>query len=228
VIAARVEAVGVVVPARDEELLLPRCLDALRVAVDCLQVPVLSVVVLDRCLDDSMSVVAARPWVTPLTVDAGNVGSARGAGVAQVLRWAAGLSLDRLWLATTDADSVVPAYWLSGQLAHAAAGWEVVVGTVSVEDWSGHPPEVAPRWAAAYRPVEHHPHVHGANLGCTAAAYVEAGGWPPLATDEDVELLAALSHRRVLRTATVPVVTSSRRDARAVGGFGDALGDLAG
>jgi glycosyltransferase involved in cell wall biosynthesis len=224
-----VDVVGVVVPARDEELLLPACLDALHVAVAVLtDVAVHVVVVLDSCVDDSAAVVAAYPWVHVVETDGGNVGSARARGVAHLLEQATDTPAERIWLATTDADSQVPPEWLTGQLAFARDGWEVVVGTVAVDDWSGHPPDTAPRWLASYRHVEHHPHVHGANLGCSAAAYLDAGGWSPLASEEDVALLAALAHRRVIRTATLPVVTSSRRDPRAIGGFGDTLRDLAG
>jgi glycosyltransferase involved in cell wall biosynthesis len=224
-----IEVVGVVVPARDEELLLSACLDALRfavAAVDSVQTQV--VVVLDRCVDGSAEVAAAYPWVHVVETDAGNVGAARGRGVDRIMAQAADTPTERIWLATTDADSVVPPYWLTGQLALAGEGWEVVAGTVVVEDWTGHPPETAPRWLASYRHAEHHPHVHGANLGCSAAAYLDAGGWSPLASDEDVALLAALAHRRVVRTAKLPVLTSSRRDPRAAGGFGDTLRDLAG
>jgi glycosyltransferase involved in cell wall biosynthesis len=224
-----IEVVGVVVPARDEELLLPACLDALEVALAALVgVQTQVVVALDRCADGSADVVAAYPWAEVVETDAGNVGAARGRGVARILSQATGTPAERIWLATTDADSVVPPNWLTGQLALADEGWEVVVGTVVVDDWTGHPPETEPRWLASYRHVEHHPHVHGANLGCSAAAYLDAGGWSPLASDEDVELLAALAHRRVVRTATLPVLTSSRRNPRAVGGFGDTLRDLAG
>jgi glycosyltransferase involved in cell wall biosynthesis len=224
-----IEVVGVVVPARDEELLLPACLDALEVALaTVVGVRTIVVVALDRCVDGSADVVAAYPWVQAVETDAGNVGAARGRGVEKILEQASGTPAERIWLATTDADSVVPPNWLTGQLALAAQGWEVVVGTVVVDDWTGHPPDTQPLWLASYQPVEHHPHVHGANLGCSAAAYLDAGGWSPLASDEDVALLAALAHRRVVRTATLPVVTSSRRDPRAAGGFGDTLRDLAG
>jgi glycosyltransferase involved in cell wall biosynthesis len=224
-----IDVVGVVIPARDEELLLPACLDAIEVAVATLSdVAVHVVVTLDSCIDSSAAVVAAYPWVHAVTTEAGNVGTARGRGVARILEQAAGTPTERIWLATTDADSLVPPDWLTGQLAFAREGWEVVVGTVAVDDWTGHPPETGPRWLASYRHVEHHQHIHGANLGCSAAAYLDAGGWSPLASEEDVALLAALAHRRVIRTATLPVTTSSRRDPRAAGGFGDTLRDLAG
>jgi glycosyltransferase involved in cell wall biosynthesis len=223
-----VDVVGVVVPARNEELLLPGCLDALHVAAAGLtEVAIHVVVVLDSCTDASAAVVAAYPWVQAVETADGNVGIARARGVTRILEQAGGTPIDRIWLATTDADSQVPSDWLTGQLAFAREGWEVVVGTVDVDDWSGHPPDTAPRWLASYRHVEHHPHVHGANLGCSAAAYLDAGGWSPVASEEDVALLAALAHRRVIRTATLPVVTSSRRDPRAIGGFGDTLRGIA-
>ncbi len=223
-----IDVVGVVVPARNEELLLPACLDAIEVAAAAVPVPVHVVVALDRCSDASAAIVASYRSVHGVETDAGNVGAARGHGVEHVLRLAHGTPSDRVWLATTDADSVVPPDWLARQLALASYGWEVVVGTVVVDDWSDHPAETGPLWNASYRPVEHHPHVHGANLGCSAAAYLDAGGWSPLETDEDVALLAALAHRKVIRTAMLPVQTSARRDPRAAGGFGDTLRELAG
>jgi hypothetical protein len=223
-----VVAVGVVIPACDEELLLPDCLDALEVAVRQVAVPVRVVVVLDRCVDASAELVADRRWVAAVTSAAGNVGMARGLGCADVLRYFRDVSPSALWLATTDADTLVPPDWIAHQLELAVAGWEVVVGTVTVADWTGHPPEVAPRFRAQYFAVEDHDHVHGANLGCTASAYLDVGGWQPLSLDEDVALLAGLSNHRVLRTARNPVVTSARRDPRASGGFGDTLRELAG
>jgi hypothetical protein len=123
---------------------------------------------------------------------------------------------------------VVPRDWLQRQLDFASDGWEVVVGTVAVADWSSHPESVQSQWEASYQAVEHHPHIHGANFGCTASSYLDAGGWLPLAADEDVALLAALRDRRVRRTSTIPVVTSARPDPRAAGGFGDTLRELAG
>ena len=39
--------------------------------------------------------------------------------------------------------------------------------------------------------VNQHPHVHGANLGFRASAYLRAGGFPALPTAEDHALVAA-------------------------------------
>jgi glycosyltransferase involved in cell wall biosynthesis len=219
---------AVVVPARNEQALLSACLDAIEISVLQVDIPVFVVVVLDSCTDNTMAVAQARPWVTSICVDARSVGVARAAGAAAALRWAGDESHDDVWLATTDADSVVPPYWLSGQLELAAQGWEAVIGTVSVNDWSEHPARVQPLWASGYHAVEHHAHIHGANLGFTAAAYVDCGGWPALATNEDVAMVESLAGRRVIRTAALPVATSARRDPRAIGGFGDTLRDLAG
>lgn len=223
-----IERLGVVIPAHNEQALLPACLEAVTSAALQVDIPVRVVVTLDRCGDGSGAIARNTPGVTVVEIKAGNVGIARAAGAESVLRWADGTPHDRVWLATTDADSVVPVDWLARQCVLANAGWEVVLGTVKVLDWSEHDIEVAPLWSAGYRPVEDHSHVHGANLGCSVAAYLDAGGWSPLASDEDVALVEALAHRRVIRTATIPVTTSARRDPRASGGFGDALRALSG
>jgi glycosyltransferase involved in cell wall biosynthesis len=223
-----IERIGVVVPAHNEEALLPACLEALRSAASLVDLPVHLVVVLDRCIDGSSSMVCAAPDLTVIEVDAGNVGIARAVGSDFILRAADATPPEQIWLATTDADSAVPRDWLVGQQALANAGWEVVIGTVEVNDWSEHGGEIAPRWLASYESIEDHPHIHGANFGCSGAAYLDAGGWPPLSLDEDVAMVESLAHRRVIRTAMHPVITSARRDPRAIGGFGDALRALAG
>src|SRR5690606_39684918 len=46
---------------------------------------------------------------------------------------------------------------------------------------------------AGERYEDGHPHVHGANLGVSAAAYRAVGGFPPLAAHEDQALVAALA-----------------------------------
>ena len=72
-----------------------------------------------------------------------------------------------------------------------------------------------------------HRHVHGANVGCRADAYVAAGGFLALSSDEDVALAGALAGRRTVRTGAIPVLTSARRVARLHGGFADYLIKLA-
>jgi hypothetical protein len=131
-----------------------------------------------------------------------------------------------LWLATTDADSVVPAHWLERQLRYAASGCDAVLGTVTVSDWTGRPPQLAPIFAAhyAYRGGTH-PHVHGANLGVRASAYLAAGGFSTLATAEDHAMLSALTSIGCVakHVTDIAVETSARPVARAPGGFSELL-----
>jgi glycosyltransferase involved in cell wall biosynthesis len=250
-----IRAAGVVVPAHDEEDLLPRCLAALRRAERSLAgLPLHLVVAADAC-GDRTAAVAREAGATVVELGARCVGSARAAGIGEVLRRTGRLDPASVWLATTDADTVVPPDWLARQLAYAAAGWDAVVGTVRVTDWSEHPPAVQRLFEQRYRDGGHggaavtgaaavpaagdgddggdggagHPHVHGANLGFTARAYLAAGGFGPFATAEDhafVSSLAAVGGR-ILRTGEMTVVTSARRLARAPLGFGHLLSTLA-
>ena len=136
-----------------------------------------------------------------------------------------------VWLAITDADSVVPPHWLRRQLRYASQGWDVVLGTVSVADWDGHPPHVPAAFEARYDFGDGpHPHVHGANLGIRASAYLAAGGFRSLRTAEDHALLAAVTEAGcpVLQASDLTVQTSARRLARAPAGFSHLLRILAG
>jgi glycosyltransferase involved in cell wall biosynthesis len=223
-------AVGVVIPAHNEEELLPSCLAALRMAIRVIApVPVHLIVVADAC-DDRTAEAARAGGATVLEIRARSVGAARDAGMAEVLSRTRQLSPESVWLATTDADTLVPPSWLSRQFQYAELGWEAVVGTVTVTDWAGHPPEVPPLFLERYGGADGtHPHVHGANLGFSASAYQAAGGFGPGVTAEDHALVRALTAAgsRILRTTTVSVVTSARRCARAPLGFSHLLSALA-
>jgi glycosyltransferase involved in cell wall biosynthesis len=224
-----IERVGVVVPAHDEETLLPACLAALRRAAREVSVPVRVVVAADSCTDRTVAVAGAY-GARVVVLGARRVGAARAAGMAEVLRSAAGQDPTTIWLATTDADTVVPASWLQRQVAHADRGWDVVLGTVTVADWSEHPPHVPAAFAARYESGDRpHPHVHGANIGIRASAYRAAGGFAPVRSAEDHALVAAAAEAgcSVLRADDVTVETSARRHARAPDGFSQLLRTLA-
>ncbi|MEJ2886391.1 glycosyltransferase [Actinomycetospora aeridis] len=215
--------VGVVVPAHDEEALLGHCLAGLRAAAatvaDSATVRVL--VVADACSDRTADLARAH-GAGVLSLAACNVGRARAAG--------AGLLLDDVaWLATTDADSVVPPDWLAAQLAARAGGAEAWVGTVEVVDWTGWPVTVPARYRAAYEAGDPHRHVHGASLGVAVPAYRGVGGFPPFTTGEDVALVERLDRtgRRVVRDRAHPVTTSARTEGRAPDGFAGHLRGLA-
>jgi len=131
------------------------------------------------------------------------------------------------WLANTDADCCVPETWLLDQLAIAETNVQAIAGIISVDNFSEHQTEVAERFRASY--LIHadgtHPHVHGANLGVRADAYLRAGGWSSLPSAEDHDLwnrLHTTGSRRV-SLGSVKVVTSGRRIGRAPLGFAQAL-----
>lgn len=217
-----IRSIGVIVPAHNEQDLLPACLASLRRAARALRgTPVHLVVVADTCLDRTVQV-ARRGGAAVVTIGARSVGAARAAGVREVLRRTRHLDPADVWLATTDADSVVPARWLSQQARYADRRWDAVVGTVRVADWSGYEPAVRSLFRERYADgTDPHSHVHGANLGFRAAAYLSAGGFSDQRTAEDHALVASLTAAgsRVLRTSAVTVITSARRAARAPHGF---------
>ncbi|MDJ0339364.1 glycosyltransferase [Cryobacterium sp. PH31-O1] len=233
-----IENVAIVVPVRDEEVLLPRCLSALTAAIAALSaVPepdrprVTVLLVLDRCTDLSARVAAHWCDFRRHEIDAGAVGEARRDGVRHALgpllpaRLVDAASAARTWIATTDADSAVPPNWLVTQLALARNGAELVLGTVQPDDdLAAH--ELL-RWEALHTIGEGHPHVHGANLGVRADRYLAAGEFAPVDRDEDVLLVAALRHLGVAeaRTALIPVLTSGRRVGRTPAGFAGYLRD---
>lgn len=210
--------IGVLVPAHNEEALVGDCLRSLLAAARC---PALAgerveiVVALDDC-GDATADICASLGVRTVALDARCVGLAR-AAAADVL-----LAEGARWLATTDADSRVPADWLSGQLA---CGADAFCGTVRVADWLDFAACVRAAFLSGEQYVDDHPHVHGANFGVSAAAYRAVGGFAALAAHEDRALLEALEQGgfTVAKRATPAVVTSARRDARARHGFGDYL-----
>ena len=219
---------AVVVPAHNEEDLLPSCLAALSACAGLVApLPVEIIVAADDCTDATVAVAHAY-GAEVVEIAARNVGRARAAGLAHALR----SGPEGLWLATTDADSRVPPGWLRAQRAHARAGADLVVGTVTVERWAAWPATVRERYELRYRAgltATGHDHVHGANLGCDARAYQAAGGFAPLTHDEDRDLVARVvaAGARVVYDTNHPVVTSARRIARAPAGFAAHLADLA-
>jgi len=222
--------IGVAVPAHNEQATLGACLASLlRAAGDrALHGEAVCVcVVLDACDDGSAAIVEAQRAVFAaagvvldrIDVDARQVGVARAAGARQLLVHGA------RWLAFTDADTRVSPRWLAAQL-HLDA--DVVCGSVAVDDWSPHGQNaqtLREHFAHTYQDRDGHRHIHGANLGVSAAAYVAAGGFSPVACHEDVLLVKALEANgaRFAWSAQPRVFTSARTDARARGGFGDTL-----
>ena len=208
-----IRRIGVVIPARDESATIAPCLRSVEVAAGRLGIPVSIVVVADGCLDDTADIARTFAGVEVLELESSNVGTARAVGSRRAL------SLGADWLANTDADSVVPANWLEVQRAFADAGAAVVIGTVR-PDFDDLTELQRAAWLAGHIPGRPNGHVHGANLGIRASAYVAAGGYHPLPEHEDVELVERLMrHGPSVASDAAEVVTSGRTFGRTPGGY---------
>lgn len=215
---------GIVIPAHNEQEFIGACLGAAESAARCQRLAgeaVEIMVVLDHCVDNTEAI-ALHHGAHVLRVQLRNVGAARAVGAEALLARGA------RWLAFTDADTRVTPDWLAEQLALNA---DAVCGTVAVDDWSPHL-EYAERlrehFARTYFDQEDHRHIHGANLGVSAEAYRRAGGIRPLACSEDVAFVQSLQDcgATIAWSARPRVLTSSRRQGRAAGGFADTLLDV--
>lgn len=225
-----VSGIGVVIPARNEEALLPGALAAMDVARGHLrhllgsEAPwVRVIVVLDNCTDESA--VIARNWagIETITVAFEAVGAARREGISRLLE--TGHHDDAtVWIANTDADSQVPSDWLHRQWEFATAGVDLMIGTVR-PDFDDLSEEQRRQWVATHTPGHANGHVHGANLGFRADRYVEVGGFATVPEHEDVLLVAALTKVGVHAVATdnCCVLTSGRAHGRTPGGYASHL-----
>jgi len=214
--------IAAVVPVPNEEGRLQACLSSLAHAAvhpSLAADRVVIVAVLDRCKDGSAVLAHAGADVV-VDVDAGSVGAARAAGSA------CAIALGARWLAHTDADTTVAPDWLVAQLAERA---DVVCGTVAVSEWTALGQTMRRRFDARYRDVDGHRHVHGANLGVCASAYLRAGGFAPLRAHEDVDLVSRLERcgAHIAWSARPRVSTSARLRGRAPDGFAHYLRTLA-
>lgn len=210
--------IAVVIPARDEEDLLPRCLASVLAAADRSRrepgVTIDVVVVADRCTDRTAEIARAA-GVLVLETDDAAVGAARRIGIEAAIA-----VFDPDWIANTDADSEVPPHWFDEQLQLARDGADVMVGTVrpDADDLSD---EQLQHWSSTHTPGIPNGHIHGANLGLRVTTYLAADGFAPVAEHEDVELVSrcAAEGARIVATARAEVLTSGRLEGRTPGGY---------
>jgi glycosyltransferase involved in cell wall biosynthesis len=218
-------SVAVVIPARDEEATIEAAVGSVRRALRRAEHRVeraLIVVVADTCVDDTVRRAERRLGRSGvvLTTPVGRVGASRALGTSHVLGVLSSAN-DRLWLANTDADSVVRCDWILRQLVLADRGATCVSGIVRLGQASR---RLRGRFAREYgRHVgaATHTHVHGANLGIRGDLMSELGNWAPVRKGEDHDLW----HRAGAAFATrhqdprLVVTTSARKVGRAPGGF---------
>jgi cellulose synthase/poly-beta-1,6-N-acetylglucosamine synthase-like glycosyltransferase len=223
-------AVGVIVPASNEEKTIDKCLRSiLSSAARCSRCESLWIAVVADCCSDQTVAIAE-----PVLAGNGEViecavrspGSARRIGVRAVLEHFNGSDPKHIWLANTDADTHVPENWLDTHLTRADGNVSAVAGIVEL-DPDELRPEVARLYEQTYKLAADgtHQHVHGANLGVRADAYLDVGGWRDVEVAEDHCLWGRLMRRGwPLQSPTASVVlTSGRLQGRARGGFADTL-----
>ena len=224
-----IDGLLVVVPARDEEALIGRCLDAITTAVDVVRasrpdLAVAVVAVADRCLDRTAEI-AHEAGAHVVTTDEACVGAARRAGVKAGIALLPDVPSQQLWVASTDADTRVPSAWLEHQVCLAARGTRLVIGR-AVPDPDDLDTTTWTRWRRRHTSPEVAAHIHGANLGFRLDDYHAAGGWSRLHEHEDRHLVDSLLATGVPAAAGLDVVTSGRLQGRVPGGFSGFLRTL--
>ncbi len=222
----------VVVPANDEEELLPRTLRTLREATAELRrarpaITVRVTVVLDACTDGSRELVLRHPDVRPVEVSYRCVGAARAHGVSVATTGVPPGHRAGHWLANTDADCAVPRDWLVRQAILADAGVDLVAGTVEPDSEELAPAGMA-HWRALHDLRDGHHHVHGANLGVRLSTYMQSGGFEAVPLHEDVGLVERVraSGATCVASSALHLCTSGRLRGRAPGGFAHFLSEL--
>ncbi|WP_165168452.1 glycosyltransferase [Rothia uropygialis] len=226
------QAMGVVVPAHNEEGYLEHCLASIRDAAQQVNVPTYIVVVLDRCTDGSARVVSEAARHTGeevLTLIEGNfasVGSVRAAGTLRLAEFFQRIPSENIWTAHTDADSRVPQDWLAKHISLANEGTDLVIGSV-MPDEPPHTPTCR-LWLEQHPLGEGHSAIHGANMGIRLSCLEGIGGFRNLQVGEDLDVVARLKETgaRWVATDSMRVVTSARRTGRVPQGFSAYLRDL--
>jgi hypothetical protein len=249
-----VDAVGVVVPARDEQDRIDACLTSVRRALSALPdgVAVAVAVVLDRCRDATPDRVAALldDWPEAVAVPVTGVavplhravhgvtllprrprgtgvGALRDLGARDVLRRLAAHPAAGTWLLSTDADTTVPLDWAIEHLRLAADGAHAVAGMADLGGTEHLTADALLRYRAIVDRGLHgetHRHVYGANLGVRADAYLAVDGFPPDGAGEDHGLWRRL--RAAGYTLAQPVGVRVRTSARLHGRADEGLAGL--
>ncbi len=226
-----VRAIAVVIPARNEEALLGACLESVSVTAARVGLPTVIALVLDRCSDGSAAVAHSYRSVMPLLLVEGifpGIGCVRDAGVAHARHHFASMPAASVWVANTDADTVVPDNWLEQQRNQADTGLDLLLGTVEPDPALPGQEHARALWFSEHDLRDGHGHVHGANLGIRLSELDRVGGFGEARVGEDagVAVRVQSSNDRWCATDSTRVVTSSRRQGRAEHGFAEYLREL--
>ncbi len=236
--------IAVIIPARNEAERIGICLAALAGQLDRAAV----IVVINNTLDATATRAreAAARYDLDLTVldctldGTDGVGAARNVGCDYAMR-----HMDHLrYLMTTDADCVVAPDWIACNARHLEAA-DAVCGRIELIESErdilngmnlvlatneGRYRTLVQRLYAEYGAASMglrgtHGEAAGASLAFGWAAYTAVGGFEPVGSGEDRQIVRALrsSGYRVLHAGDVIVRASCRLEGRAVGGMSDAL-----
>lgn len=226
----KIKHICVLIPAKNEEKLISRCLHSILKASAILSSDINIEIVL--CVDSStdhtweIGKKILKDQGSILIIDKGNVGYARRFAAEYALNQYKGY-LDACWIANTDADCEVPINWLQKHISYAEKGIHAIAGIVKVDSYREHSPQVAELFQKDYIIHEDgsHPHIHGANIGIRADIYLKVGGWNELYTAEDHDLWNRLSNLKfnLKSDAALFVITSGRKFGRAPLGFANKL-----
>jgi peptidoglycan/xylan/chitin deacetylase (PgdA/CDA1 family)/GT2 family glycosyltransferase len=203
--------VSIVVPAHNEEALLPRCLDAL-LAQD--YSGPLEILVIDNASTDRTAALARRPGIRLLHEPVRDYSHALICGFSHATGEI---------IALTDADTVVPRDWVSRLTAEyerdpqtVAVGGDVIFERPNWKGWLL-ARLLVPAFTWFDRRDADGPHLWGANFSVRRTAFDRIGGWNPqfsLQVDSEIsERLNAVG--RVAIVDSIQVRTSCRRWNRA-------------
>lgn len=226
----------VVLPARDEEALVGRCLRALATQHEVDPASYLVIIVLDDCRDhtrdQALALAAEHPELRLCLLEGPGrgVGHARRIGMDAAAARLRSANRPHGLIACTDADSVVDRSWLAAQIGLAAGGAVAIGGRIDIlpEDQAMLPRRVLEvrrlsaerrRRRAADRGgrLPDHGFFSGASMSVTASLYAQLGGLHPLVALEDEALEQAVQRHGVTiaRPNAVRVQTSGRVQGRA-------------
>ncbi|MEJ8574365.1 glycosyltransferase family 2 protein [Microbaculum marinum] len=240
--------VAVVIPARNEEARIDRCLEALALQGPAALARTFIVLVANNCTDMTVgrAVDAARRLGLALHAldlvfpDGGSVGLARQVGCRTALTLQPGLG----YILTSDADGRVAPDWVANSVRHLETV-DAVCGRFHADpaEEALLPDHIRPAAALEYiyfqaslefesllrthsstsRP--HHGQAGGASLGFRVDAFEALGGFRDMICGEDREIIRRFKDRgyRVRHADDVRVVVSCRLDGRAPGGMADSI-----